>query len=251
MSAVRGPVHLPGTNENESGPSIAEIWTSALEEGARKIAVDRHPAPTGIAAGVDLRGGVGQLAAGRRRRCRPRLSVVAAAALSRCDRRCCGRVSASAPGPPETRLARTRDEDAVVTGCSDQERRAPAPSAGAEDSRRPSGLRRREWQLVVCLVLVATCSRATRPRRTLARMDRWWRSRRTASGRRCGCDVVLDRGDEVGDGVEDAAADRFVGQLPEPALDQVEPGRGGRGEVQVEPGMLGQPGLDVGCLWVP
>ena len=33
------------------------------------------------------------------------------------------------------------------------------------------------------------------------------------------------------------AAQRFVGEFPEPAFDQVQPGRGGRGEVQVEPWM--------------
>ena len=63
-----------------------------------------------------------------------------------------------------------------------------------------------------------------------------------------GVEVVLDRGDQVGDAVEDAAAERLVGELAEPALDQVQPRRRGRGEVQVEPRVLGQPGLDVGVL---
>ena len=38
-----------------------------------------------------------------------------------------------------------------------------------------------------------------------------------------GLEVLLDRGDQVGDAVEDAAADRLVGQLAEPALDEVQP----------------------------
>ena len=62
------------------------------------------------------------------------------------------------------------------------------------------------------------------------------------------CEVVLDRGDQVGDAVEDAAADRLVGELAEPALDEVEPRARGRGEVQVEARVLGKPGVDVGVL---
>ncbi len=45
-----------------------------------------------------------------------------------------------------------------------------------------------------------------------------------------------------------AAAEFTVGQLGEPPLDQVEPGRAGRGEVQMEPGMSDQPGLDLRSL---
>ena len=36
-------------------------------------------------------------------------------------------------------------------------------------------------------------------------------------------EVVLDRGDEVGYGVEAAATQRFVGQFTKPAFDQVQP----------------------------
>jgi hypothetical protein len=39
-----------------------------------------------------------------------------------------------------------------------------------------------------------------------------------------GSEEGVDRGGEVGDAVEDAAADRFLGQFAEPALDEVEPG---------------------------
>src|SRR3977135_1683443 len=59
-------------------------------------------------------------------------------------------------------------------------------------------------------------------------------------------EVVLDRGYQVGDAVEGAAADGFGGDVGEEAFDQVEPGGRGWGEVQVEAGVLGQPGLDVG-----
>ena len=63
-------------------------------------------------------------------------------------------------------------------------------------------------------------------------------------------EVVLDLGDEVGYGVEHAAAQRLVGQFPKPALDQVEPRRGGRGEVQVESGVLVEPGRrSRACGW--
>ena len=41
-----------------------------------------------------------------------------------------------------------------------------------------------------------------------------------------------------------AAAKLFFGQRREPALDQVEPGSAGRGEVQVEAWMTQQPALD-------
>jgi hypothetical protein len=56
------------------------------------------------------------------------------------------------------------------------------------------------------------------------------------------------RGDEFGDGVQAAAAQRRVGQFAQPALDQIQPRRGGRGEVPVEPLVPGQPPLHVGVL---
>src|SRR5712691_3115551 len=60
-----------------------------------------------------------------------------------------------------------------------------------------------------------------------------------------GGEELVDRVDEFGDAVEGAAADRFVGEFAKPAFDEVEPGARGRGEVEVEARMLGEPGLDV------
>jgi hypothetical protein len=45
-----------------------------------------------------------------------------------------------------------------------------------------------------------------------------------------------------------AAADPLGGQIPEPPLDLVDPGRSGGREVQAEPGVAGEPGLDDGGL---
>jgi hypothetical protein len=47
---------------------------------------------------------------------------------------------------------------------------------------------------------------------------------------------------------EAAASDVLVGEFAEPTLDQFEPARRGGCEVQVEPGVLGQPCLDLGVL---
>ena len=62
--------------------------------------------------------------------------------------------------------------------------------------------------------------------------------------------VLLDSGDQVRYGVEGPSSDGLVGQLAEPSLDQVQPGRGGRGEVQVEPGCLASQIFTFLCLWV-
>ncbi len=59
-----------------------------------------------------------------------------------------------------------------------------------------------------------------------------------------GGQVGLDCGDQVGDGLEDAAADCFVVEFAEPAFDHVQPGARGRGEVQVKARVFGQPRLD-------
>ena len=61
-------------------------------------------------------------------------------------------------------------------------------------------------------------------------------------------EVVHDRGLQLGDGVEGAATDAFFGDLGEEALDQVEPGGGGRSEVQMEARMRREPASDLGGL---
>ena len=63
-------------------------------------------------------------------------------------------------------------------------------------------------------------------------------------------EVFLDRGDQVGNGMKYPAPQRFVGQLAEPAFHQVQPGRGCRGEMQVEPRMLSSQAPTSWCLWV-
>ena len=61
-------------------------------------------------------------------------------------------------------------------------------------------------------------------------------------------DPRADVGVERADGLVGAAAQLFVGQLSEPAFDQIQPRAGGRGEVQLEAGMLSQPPLDFGVV---
>ena len=75
-------------------------------------------------------------------------------------------------------------------------------------------------------------------------------SRRRVSGRVPGGDPVADVLLQGLDGSVDASAYLLVGQFGEPSLDQVQPGRPGGGEVQVEAGMGQQPLLDDGVLWV-
>src|SRR3546814_6323940 len=50
-------------------------------------------------------------------------------------------------------------------------------------------------------------------------------------------DPGADRGDELADGAVGAAAEPLVGELGEPALDQVHPRAVGGGEVEREPGV--------------
>ena len=59
-----------------------------------------------------------------------------------------------------------------------------------------------------------------------------------------GVDVPVDGGFKVAEGAMDAAADLFVGQLGEEPLDLVEPGGGGRGEMDVPVRPPGEPGAD-------
>ena len=61
-------------------------------------------------------------------------------------------------------------------------------------------------------------------------------------------DEALDFASQVSDGIEGAAADGFVGDVPEPALDLVEP-RGVRGCVMnVEARTAREPGFDLGMF---
>ena len=70
--------------------------------------------------------------------------------------------------------------------------------------------------------------------------------------------VAVDRGLQVGDRSEDAAADALAGHLGEEAFHGIEPGPGGWGEVEDPARMAGEPGFDprfregrlLGCLWV-
>ena len=55
---------------------------------------------------------------------------------------------------------------------------------------------------------------------------------------------------EFGHGLVNATSDLLFGQQGEPPLDLVDPGRRGRGEVDVIPGPLGQPVADELVLWV-
>ena len=60
-----------------------------------------------------------------------------------------------------------------------------------------------------------------------------------------GLEELPDGGDEVGHAGEDAAAQSLVGELAEPALDEVQPGAARGREVQMEARMLLKPGSDV------
>ena len=48
--------------------------------------------------------------------------------------------------------------------------------------------------------------------------------------------------------MKNATAQGSLGEVPEPALDQVQPGRGRRREMQVEPGMFTQPRFHIGVF---
>src|SRR5215472_4156239 len=56
----------------------------------------------------------------------------------------------------------------------------------------------------------------------------------------------MDGCDQLSNAGEGAPADGLVRELGEPALDQVEPGRAGGDEMQLEARMLCQPSLDLG-----
>ena len=64
-----------------------------------------------------------------------------------------------------------------------------------------------------------------------------------------GLEEAPDGGDEIGHAGEDAAAKSLLGELPKPALDEVQPRAAGGGEVEMEARMLGKPGSDA-CVLV-
>ena len=64
-------------------------------------------------------------------------------------------------------------------------------------------------------------------------------------------EVVVNGGFEFGDRGEDTAPDALLSDQAEEALDLIEPGSRGGGEVQVKAGVFGRPCLNVlECLWV-
>ena len=70
--------------------------------------------------------------------------------------------------------------------------------------------------------------------------------------------ISIDGGLQVGDRAEDGAADALPRHLGKEVLDRIEPGGGGRGEVEGPARMARQPGQHprlregrlLGCLWV-
>jgi hypothetical protein len=63
-------------------------------------------------------------------------------------------------------------------------------------------------------------------------------------------EIAIDGGLEVDDGSEDAALQSSLGQGGEEGLDGVQPGAGGRGEVEGERGWRSSQAITFGCLWV-
>ena len=61
-------------------------------------------------------------------------------------------------------------------------------------------------------------------------------------------DVARDHGDQLVDAAEGLPPDALVGDLPEPTLDQIQPGTAGGNEVHVEARMFGQPLLHFDVL---
>ena len=63
-------------------------------------------------------------------------------------------------------------------------------------------------------------------------------------------EVLVDGGLEIDNALEDAAFEPLSGQFGEEALDGVEPGRRGRGEMEIEPGCRSSQARTLGCLCV-
>ena len=64
-------------------------------------------------------------------------------------------------------------------------------------------------------------------------------------------DEAVDGSLKVDNRAEDAALEAASGEFGEEALDRVQPGRRGRGEVEGEARVSGQPGADLGVLVGP
>ena len=64
----------------------------------------------------------------------------------------------------------------------------------------------------------------------------------------CSLEVAVDGGLKVDDRAEDAAPDALSGEFGEEVFDGVEPGAGGRGEVEDPARVAGEPGFDLGML---
>jgi len=62
--------------------------------------------------------------------------------------------------------------------------------------------------------------------------------------------VAADRGLQVGDRSEDAAADALAGHLREEAFHGIEPGPGGGVKWKTQRGWRAGQALTLGCLWV-
>ncbi len=60
--------------------------------------------------------------------------------------------------------------------------------------------------------------------------------------------VICDGRFEIGDAVKDAAADGILSDQAEEALDQIDPGRRSRREVEMEARVAFEPCLDLGML---
>lgn len=63
-------------------------------------------------------------------------------------------------------------------------------------------------------------------------------------------DVFLDSGDQLGDAAKHPVAQALGRDVAKEALDHVEPGRRGRGEMQMIRGCLAIHSWTFGCLWV-
>src|SRR5213079_1692584 len=61
-------------------------------------------------------------------------------------------------------------------------------------------------------------------------------------------EVAVDGGLQIDDGAEDPSSQALAGQSGEEIFDRVEPGAGGRGEMEGPARMADEPGLDLGVL---